>query len=447
MAAGHALRHLDRLPVEARGVSAMRAAMVTNLQRGYGNQAVQRLLADHSTYIQRHGAAEDPRLAQAAQQTRKPLDEAIEPPKPQDEREVVQRVVQREVGIAKEKTVKKYTEAIQNRLKQKEQMRPIELLHLLTSQVQQRLKDHKVHEPTVRNDRTLAKETGGFFAAGVWEIRLNEELIKDTSPEGVKHAAAAAYHEARHTEQWFNLIRHVIYVHRETNKTGVDNPLTVRSMLGGDVNQPAIDAALQLTQKTKKFDKSVKQIWARSQYEERFDPAPDQFTKALGGKRNPKHKQVMDALDVAGQALTKANEQKETFDTHGGSYPLKTEGWHPAAASRAQSKFDEYWFHHQKLGRIREQIASVRRVSPLPPSLFMFSAIVLTSARRRSQRSRPRDQRSIRPSDAMPCAQAGPDKMRPKASTLSQLSRPTAKAASAFSLSVAKAAEWVRISS
>jgi hypothetical protein len=257
-------------------------------------------------------------------------------PAPQREAPPVQRKatgnvpIQRAVGIAKEKSQKAYVKAIKQGAVGDNIPRAT-LITLLETQANAQLQKHRVSW-TPFQVGALGGSTKGRFQPLPWQITLDDELVKPVNTQAEAYeASTTAYHEARHAEQWFSIVRHAQLQLDKKLRTKSN----ISSALAATVKGSIIDDVMQVT---KGFDKKEKKDWAQSMYGHSIIASPmSQAIKQV----NPLLAQIHLNLNTADAQLTLIVGQMGIFDTvhkdrtQLGQYPLATAGWDGTRAGLA----------------------------------------------------------------------------------------------------------------
>lgn len=248
-------------------------ALVRHLQRTASNRAVSALV------VQRHAAAEDPDFTQASAAVQVPLT-AVE----DEEQPAVSRTaaatsssasaapVQRAVGIAKDKTQQEYVKTTLKGISGDTVPRG----SFVTDQagrINNALAEHKVHPALLKVADLGEGGTMAAFRPRTWEILINEQRFPDPLPRQLAIGLGSAlYHEARHAEQWFSLIRLSIFELRRTHPDQMKNKNTYTVNERVPAANEAIKAAFATTEK-KDFSKGEKREWATHLYDRSVTPA------------------------------------------------------------------------------------------------------------------------------------------------------------------------------
>lgn len=238
--------------------------------------------------------------------------------------------IQRAVGIAKEKSQKAYVKAIKQGAVGNNIPRAT-LLTLLETEANAQLQKHRVSW-TPFQVGALGGSTKGRFQPLSWQITLDDELVKPTNTQAEAYeASTTAYHEARHAEQWFSIVRHAQLQLDKKFRTKSN----ISSALAATVKGNIIDDVMQVT---KGFDKKEKKDWAQSMYGHSIIASPmSQAIKQV----NPLLAQIHLNLNNADAQLTLIVGQMGIYDTvrndrtQLGQYPLATAGWDGTRAGLA----------------------------------------------------------------------------------------------------------------
>jgi hypothetical protein len=338
------------------------AAAVLSLQRGAGNRAVAGLFGGvqrPGLAVQRHEGADDPEMQAVLGKFPiagpEPDVDTVPEADASVQRQVVSpvvgggrvdqgpadQVVQREVGIAKKKTVKAYSKRTAKALSGLTSGQAMALGPFLVGQeaaLNDALDSHKVPPPAVLAKQLGASDALALFRPKDWEITVNTDRVPgQVDTERGVYLAGVLFHEARHAEQWFSMIRHVIFMLRREDKLPDQNTYTVNEHIPAPV--PIIVSAFRTTKK-KDFNKGEKAGWAKYLYDRSVTPAK-------GAARSRMSPEVLAGETVATKrlpAFRAADEQSVILQKVNASdwlspFPLDTTGWSATLATAAAGEW------------------------------------------------------------------------------------------------------------
>ncbi|WP_341716364.1 hypothetical protein QQG74_20395 [Micromonospora sp. FIMYZ51] len=154
-------------------------------------------------------------------------------------------LVQRHVGLAKKKTAKAYATSTAKAFRHPG-VSPKSFDDVLKAQqlaLDEALQKHQIPPTTLVAVQQGANGVRAGFVRKDWRIEVNQDAFPEPiDATKVKKLAATVYHEARHAEQWFNMIRHVVLRLRDEKGFQGDDPASVQKEIAAPL--PIISRAI-----------------------------------------------------------------------------------------------------------------------------------------------------------------------------------------------------------
>lgn len=244
------------------------------------------------------------------------------------------------VGIAKQKTIDKYTKRMKKAIGKgnaaiaRDQFKNSALVPAL----QEALQKHKVVPPMIEVSNQPGSLTG-MYTPGIHRIDLSAHDFPDPlTPDQARTMVHAGYHEARHAEQYTAMARYI----------AVRENLKSVGALRAWITMPdgVLQHVLDVTARTKGFDKKNKQEWARQLYAATIKPNQQGTVSGLYA--------AMSDEEIAGQDASKAVDAREAVlvaqaqafadmpghypkaSTPGVTVPLSTASWSATGIAAVQ---------------------------------------------------------------------------------------------------------------
>ncbi len=132
--------------------------------------------------------------------------------------------------------------------------------------------EHKVYPTPLVQESLPDPATRAHFSPRSWTISVNVNSWPDplTRDEAID-LAGTLYHEARHAEQWFSMIRYVIFTQLSPELRDAESVLSVTLKIA--VPDDVVKAAFKVSQKKKSFEAREKAEWAEWLYTNSISPA------------------------------------------------------------------------------------------------------------------------------------------------------------------------------
>jgi hypothetical protein len=192
----------------------------------------------------------------------------------------------------------------------------------LANLVQDAHAEHKVFTTPLLLEPLPDRQTKAYFSPIDWKISVNSNSCPDPlSRDQAIDLAAKIFHEARHAEQWFTMIRYVIFTKLDAALRQAQVPRAVTLKI------PAPDAVVMaafVVSTKKDFDDKDKSAWAAWLFESSVSPAEGVKVAALSpallaGEAGPNEKVP---------AFRAIEAQKGILDNPTNhTYPLATDHW------------------------------------------------------------------------------------------------------------------------
>jgi hypothetical protein len=231
------------------------------------------------------------------------------------------------VGIARRTTIGsdtpgKYVSRTLAVLGKQQQIGAAAFVTALANPVQNALAEHKVFTTPLVLEPLPDPATRGHFSPTAWKISVNSNSCPDPlSREQAIELAVTIFHEARHSEQWFTMIRYVIFTKLDPALRKAEVPLAVTLKIPAP--DLVVKAAFAVSTK-KDFDDKDKSVWAAWLFDNSVSPAEGAKLASLSpallaGEAGP-HQKVPAYRAILAQKAILDNPANHT-------YPLATDHW------------------------------------------------------------------------------------------------------------------------
>jgi hypothetical protein len=191
-----------------------------------------------------------------------------------------------------------------------------------TKIIQTALAEHKVYSTPLVAEPLSDPATRAHFSPVSWRISVNSNSWPDPlSRDEAIELAGTIYHEARHAEQWFSMIRYVIFTQLTSELRKAESVLSVTLKIA--VPDVVVAAAFMVSKK-KNFDANEKAKWAEWLYTNSISPATPGKPAGLSpnlldGEAGP-HEKVPAYRAILAQQTIFNNPQNH-------QYPLAIDHW------------------------------------------------------------------------------------------------------------------------